>query len=39
MSSRNGAEGIKWNLNDLYKGINDKKIERDITLKRDTGIK
>lgn len=27
---RTGAEGVKWNLNDLYKGINDKRIERDI---------
>ncbi|MGI9534980.1 MAG: M3 family oligoendopeptidase, partial [Thermodesulfobacteriota bacterium] len=28
--SRTGAEGVKWNLNDLYKGINDTRIERDI---------
>ena len=28
--SRTGAEGVKWNLNDLYKGINDARVERDI---------
>jgi len=27
---KTGAEGIKWNLNDLYKGIKDLKIERDL---------
>ena len=25
-----GAEGIKWNLNDLYKGLSDKRIEADL---------
>ena len=26
-----GAERVKWNLNDLYRGINDKRIEKDIS--------
>lgn len=28
--NRTGAEGVRWNLNDLYKGLDDKNIERDI---------
>lgn len=27
---RTGAEGVKWNLGDLYEGLNDPKIEKDI---------
>jgi len=27
---KTGAEGVKWNLGDLYKGLNDKKIESDL---------
>ena len=27
---KTGAEGVKWKLNDLYKGLNDKKIESDL---------
>jgi len=27
---KTGAEGIKWNLNDLYKGLSDKRIEADL---------
>ena len=27
---KTGAEGVKWNLDDLYKGLNDKKIEKDL---------
>lgn len=29
---KTGAEGIKWNLNDLYKGLNDKRIKADLKL-------
>ena len=29
---KTGAEGIKWNLNDLYKGLNDKRINADLKL-------
>ena len=28
--SKTGAEGVKWNLNDLYKGIDDNRVERDM---------
>ena len=28
--TKTGAEGIKWNLKDLYKGTGDPGIERDI---------
>lgn len=27
---KSGSEGIVWNLSDLYKGLDDKRIERDI---------
>lgn len=27
---KTGAEGVKWNLGDLYKGLNDKKIASDL---------
>jgi len=27
---KTGAEGVKWDLRDLYKGLNDKKIESDL---------
>ncbi len=27
---KTGAEGVKWKLGDLYKGLNDKKIESDL---------
>jgi len=29
---KTGTEGIKWNLNDLYKGLNDKRIKADLKL-------
>ena len=27
---KTGAEGVKWKLGDLYKGLKDKKIEKDL---------
>ena len=27
---KTGAEGVKWKLSDLYRGLNDKKIESDL---------
>ena len=29
-AKKSGAEGIRWDLSDLYSGLNDKKIERDL---------
>lgn len=29
-TNKTGAEGIKWELSDLYKGIKDPKIEKDL---------
>jgi len=29
-ANKSGAEGITWDLSDLYSGLKDKKIERDI---------
>ena len=28
-TSKSGSEGVKWNLSDLYSGLDDKRIERD----------
>ncbi len=30
-AKKSGAEGIRWDLSDLYSGLNDKKIERDLS--------
>ena len=27
---KNTAEGVRWNLNDIYKGLKDPKIEKDF---------
>ncbi len=29
-AKKSGAEGIRWDLSDLYSGLKDKKIQRDI---------
>ena len=29
-SQKTGAEGVRWNLNDLYKGLKDPGIEKDL---------
>ncbi|MGH7885030.1 MAG: M3 family oligoendopeptidase, partial [Thermodesulfobacteriota bacterium] len=29
-SKKTGAEGVKWNLTDLYSGIDDHNIEKDL---------
>ena len=36
---RTGAEGVKWNLNDLYRGVNDPRIERDFCKIRNDALK
>jgi len=29
--AKTGAEGVRWNLNDLYRGINDNRIKKDLS--------
>ena len=37
--NRTGAEDIRWDLTDLYVGIDDPAIERDIKLTEDRADK